>query len=167
MTGGAGIAGVVLVVEALRPAAASAAAATSASRLEGVSCSEGRSMLDAVALSGGGSLEGGRKSSGRIVDRRNSDSLAILPRLLRRKGMMVKGGQDHHSFKSCWVWTAGDHAIVSAMAERVEFGGGRQRRGHNKGRHNSETGWQRPGQNRGCETVMRRAYDNFSSDQKK
>lgn len=55
VTGGAGMAGV--VTDAVRPAAASAAALTSAERLEGERRSEGRSMLEEAALKGGGGLE--------------------------------------------------------------------------------------------------------------
>lgn len=52
VTGGAGIAGV--VTEAVRPAIASAAAFTSAERLEGERRSEGRSILEEAVLKGGG-----------------------------------------------------------------------------------------------------------------
>lgn len=55
VTGGAGIAGV--VIEAVRPATASAAAVTSAERCEGDRRSEGRSMLEEADLKGGGCLE--------------------------------------------------------------------------------------------------------------
>lgn len=114
MTGGAGIAGVDPLAAL---AAASAAAPTSASRVngeEGERRSVGRSMLEVADLSGG-SLGERSRSSGSIVDRRNSDSLVKLPRLLRRNGM-VSGGQDHHSSRTGWMSTASTHASPPAIS---------------------------------------------------
>lgn len=130
VTGGAGIAGVdplALVAEAEAEAepeseaAASAAAPTSAKRVEGERRRAGRSMLEVAVRSGGspGSLEGGRKLSGRTVDRRNSESLARLPRLLRRNGM-ADGGQDHHSYRIGWKSTASTHAHLPAISQAVQ-----------------------------------------------
>lgn len=121
VTGGAGIERadpLALAVEAEPAAAASAAAPTSAKRVEGESRRAGRSMLEVADRSGGrpGSFEGGRKLSGSIVDRRNSESLARLPRLLRRKGM-VDGGLDHHSSRTGWKSTASTHAHLPAISQ--------------------------------------------------
>lgn len=100
-------------------AAASAAAPTSASRWNGEDGERrrvGRSMLDLCVFKGG-SWVSRCKSSGMNVDRRISDSLAMLPRLLRRNGM-VSGGQGHddHCLVTNWAFTASTHALLCAIA---------------------------------------------------
>lgn len=101
-------------------AAASAAAPTSASRWngeEGERRRVGRSMLDFAVFKGGSAWVSRCKSSGMNVDRRISDSLAMLPRLLRRNGM-VSGGQGHddHCLVTIWAFTASTHALLCAIA---------------------------------------------------
>lgn len=96
VTGGAGMAGV-------RPlaarATASAAASTSAEKLVGDRRRAGRSMWEErVLLSGAGSAGSAGsagESSKNIVVRRSSALLAMMPRLLRRNGMVTDGGQAH------------------------------------------------------------------------
>lgn len=125
VTGGAGTGkagGDPLAAAAAAAAAESAAAPMSASRWKGEDGERrrvGRSMLDFAVFKGGS--RGARwKSSGMTADRRVSDSLAMLPRLVRRNGMVSggQGGHDHHCLVADWAFTASTHATLGAIAVR-------------------------------------------------
>lgn len=77
-----------------------------------------KSILETAFRRSGCSFEGGRWSGSINVDRRISDSLAIVLRLVRRNGI-VDRIEVHHSFSMDWVTTIDTHAIVSAIKKGV------------------------------------------------